>query len=98
MTKLFLPRHLAQSMQQKSEALKKASGELQQSNKIEDNAEYQRRKMMSRDQKYIDAIERLVYSRKQYNDAMTGRDTTLEQARKEMMPIIQKYARDKGIE
>lgn len=98
MTKLFLPRHLAQSLNDKSKAVAEASKALQQSNKIEDNAEYQQRKIMSRDEKYLGAIERLIYSRKQYNDAMAGHDTTLEQARKDMLPIIQKFARDKGIE
>lgn len=98
MTKLFLPPHIAAEYRAKQNAAKQASDNLRENNKMEDNAEYQKRKLMSRDEKYVDAIQRLIYARKQYNDALAGHDTTLEQARKDMLPIIMKFARNKGIE
>jgi aminoglycoside N3'-acetyltransferase len=96
MTRLFLPRHLTEDMARKRQAIAFSQAALK--DRLESNAEYQKLKATSKDQKFIDAIERLVNSRKQFNDFKAGHDTTLEQARQEMLPIIQKYARDQGIE
>jgi hypothetical protein len=96
MTRLFLPRHLTEDMARKKQAMVTAQAALK--DRLESNAEYQKLKATSKDQKFIDAIEKLVYSRKQFNDFKAGHDTTLEQARQDMLPIIQKYARDKDIE
>lgn len=98
MVKLWLPPSVMAQKIADSKAIEKRSKELKAENRMENTAEYQQRARMTRDQKFKDAIERLVFSRKQYNDAAAGHDTTLEQARKDMLPIIQKYARNHGIE
>ncbi len=86
-------------MQAKLKELERKKQELKQGEKsIERNAEFQKRSSMSRDERYVDACERIAYARKVFNDAKTGRDTSIEQAKREMLPIIMRYARNNGIE
>ena len=95
MTKLFLPRHLVEA---KQKAIEKRAEELREGSAMEDNAEYQRRKLMSADEKTMDAVERLALAKKTYNDAKEGTDTTIDRARKEIAPIVHNWLRDRDRE
>lgn len=98
MSKLFLPRHIVESQKAAAQAAEKRIKELRENNPMHENAEYQRRKMMSPDEKTADAVERLALAKKTYNDAVEGKDTTLDRARKEIMPIAHKWLRDRDRE
>lgn len=65
---------------------------------LADNAEYQRRKRLSKDEKFCEAVDTVTRNRKVYNDAMEGRDTGEERARREVQALVKKKARDEGIE
>lgn len=63
------------------------------------NAEYQRRNAMSKEERMGDAIERLAKGRKVFNDWKAGgKDTSMEQARKDIDHVVKKTLRDRGIE
>lgn len=66
--------------------------------RMQDSAEYQRRAALSKDQKFVEAVDQLTASRKKYNDAVEGRDTGEERARREARNLVKKAARDQGIE
>lgn len=51
--------------------------------KFDSNAEVQRRKAMSADEKSRDAVDRMTQNIKERNDYFSGRDTTESAARKE---------------
>lgn len=55
--------------------------------KFNSNAEVQRRKSMSSDEKARDAVDRMTQSIKERNDYFSGRDTTEAAARKEAQRI-----------
>lgn len=66
--------------------------------KIEENAEYQRRKLMSVDEKFVDAVARSARARQIYWERVHGIYKSIEQCKAEMAHIYRKYGRDKGIE
>lgn len=69
-----------------------------QRQRLEENSEYQRRKMMSRDEKYVGAIDTLVRARMIFYRSF-GVEKTEDEVRKEMIEmVVKKYARDHGIE
>lgn len=69
-----------------------------QRQRLEENSEYQRRKLMSRDEKYIGAIDTLVRARMIFYRSF-GIEKTEDAVRKEMIEmVVRKYGRDHGIE
>lgn len=92
MTKLWLPPHVAREAMQRRGAIEQRKRELQENNPMHDTAEYQRRKMMTQDEKNYDAIERMARER------AVNKGITFEQARREILVIVHRSHRDKGIE
>jgi len=64
----------------------------------ESNADYQRTKLMTHEQRVRRAKEQMIIRRKEYNDFTTGLDTTYSRAEKEVNELIHKYHRDQGWE
>lgn len=62
--------------------------------KMENNAEYQRRKAMSKDEKAASAIDRMTQSVQTYVEQTTGRKPSHEEARKEALRIARKALSD----
>lgn len=84
--RLPLPPEAIAAFKRKLEAQKRA------------NAEMQRYYTMTPDQRMRRALDRIVANRKMFNDFHTGRDTTEEQARKDLENVIKRYTRDRNIE
>jgi len=97
---LYLPKSMQQHVVERNAQIAEArtAGEIPTPQKIEDNAEFQARSRMSRDEKFIGAIETLARARKIFHQQMFGKEVSIEQCRKEMEHIVRKFARDKGIE
>lgn len=62
------------------------------------NAEFQRLSAMSQDERMIQAKERMIKARKEYNDFKFATDTTWSQAEKDVSSLIQRFNRDRGWE
>ena len=66
--------------------------------KLEENAEYQRRKLMSADEKIIEAVERQARARQVYYEKIHGIYKSIDECKAELAHIHKRYARDNGIE
>lgn len=63
---------------------------------MEANAEHQRRKAMTRDERTADAIDRTAKGIREYNDFKQGRDTTSEEAYKKARELAHISERNKA--
>lgn len=66
--------------------------------RLEQNAEYQRRCLMSADEKIIEAVERQARARQIYYEKVHGVYKSIEECKAELAHIHRKFARDNGIE
>lgn len=62
--------------------------------RMENNAEYQKRKAMSKDEKAASAIDRMTQSVQTFVEHTTGRKPTHEEAKKEALRIARKALGD----
>jgi hypothetical protein len=93
-----LPKHLRERVAERVNSLEQRKREIRENNPMRQSAEFQRRSMMTQDEKNREAIDKCAKGRKELNDAKTGRDTSFEAARREVMDVVKKDHRDKGIE
>jgi len=79
--------------------MEQASNELKATlkEKYESNAEVQRLKAQTIDERMRRAISLMVKAKKEYNDCMSGTDTTQDKAEREVARLVEKYLNTRDI-